>query len=862
MAGSHDRLGRPFYVCSGGATMDHSIPPPGRLVAASLAGNGASVSRRAPWEMEFSTALLGSGVATRGSGMGPGAQQDKPQQLSKMEKINQNLCEASTDYDVFYEKGSTAILPCYRLPSKSTVNRMAVVQWLKVNEDSSDKTIWRVDKSGLEYWSNNILKRAQAHQAHFHKGDYSLSIDHLGEDDAGQYKCRVKYGHQEFKVTVNLHILQVEFKKAGEYICFAEMDTLRFHRIVKLVTAQVIVKVSHSAKDGSLATFSITLSEESGVERYEWVKIKKDSNYTNSSDHTLAPEKLGPYFGKTVSISLLSEEFAGEWVCNLYSKEALLGQIPVHLLLTDILGTATVVYESIGGKATFACKKTQNDDKWTYKSNDFATEDIVIRSSKRMLELRGHLPMVKRARIVQDFSLEIKDVESSDEGIYKCSSEGKEYKLCIVSGFRSCLSQSITTVYGPLGGSVVLICTKNGGHKTTLQWLFRKTEFGEEQQIVRQIPSGTITSVNSVPNMPVLESEAVTLHCNPLENDDLVPEISWKPPQGIQLETRDGLHVSNQGKSLMIASVLKKHRGDWICNLKYKEVVKQFTFKMTVIGLNSSPSKVIYSLLHTSVLLPCFIDEGQQSFAMDQFVKSELTGASWKFYTNDKTIPYYGNVSSNTGNPEQSDSLNKSLSITTSLENRGTYICEVQFKRKTLTASVDLDLVQVVPDTTVPVMEGNELNLTCKVDKVVENLKLLWTPTKKNLNFQTNSFPGTATLKIDKVTNQHIGPWRCSLYVGETLMTSVEHKLKIVKPPVDVWLILLVCGSIILFAVLITVICCIIKRCQMFCKIAQLEFKLTTLEKGHLPLVAKEHKLLIALKRSELSTILTQTTEF
>ncbi|XP_039619595.1 lymphocyte activation gene 3 protein-like isoform X1 [Polypterus senegalus] len=409
-----------------------------------------------------------------------------------------HVCEASTDYDVFYEKGSTAILPCYRLPSKSTVNRMAVVQWLKVNEDSSDKTIWRVDKSGLEYWSNNILKRAQAHQAHFHKGDYSLSIDHLGEDDAGQYKCRVKYGHQEFKVTVNLHILQavptekskplegrswnmkciisdkpetvtvrwfhngkpvqesdrisiknsdatltihnleptesgnwtcqvvsnnqtgsasallqvhgfaeptsktttvyaaigapvylpcilssgvqpmktgwqwkpsgsiqiqelksrqhsisiaeskdqsnvslflpaVEFKKAGEYICFAEMDTLRFHRIVKLVTAQVIVKVSHSAKDGSLATFSITLSEESGVERYEWVKIKKDSNYTNSSDHTLAPEKLGPYFGKTVSISLLSEEFAGEWVCNLYSKEALLGQIPVHLLLTGML---------------------------------------------------------------------------------------------------------------------------------------------------------------------------------------------------------------------------------------------------------------------------------------------------------------------------------------------------------------------------------------------------------------------------------------------------------------------------------------------------------------------------------------------
>ncbi|XP_039619594.1 CD4-2 molecule, tandem duplicate 2 [Polypterus senegalus] len=117
----------------------------------------------------------------------------------------------------------------------------------------------------------------------------------------------------------------------------------------------------------------------------------------------------------------------------MWNRKYLLTIFGLLTLSCDILGTATVVYESIGGKATFACKKTQNDDKWTYKSNDFATEDIVIRSSKRMLELRGHLPMVKRARIVQDFSLEIKDVESSDEGIYKCSSEGKEYKLCIVS---------------------------------------------------------------------------------------------------------------------------------------------------------------------------------------------------------------------------------------------------------------------------------------------------------------------------------------------------------------------------------------------------------------------------------------------
>ncbi|XP_051787691.1 CD4-2 molecule, tandem duplicate 2 isoform X2 [Erpetoichthys calabaricus] len=50
-----------------------------------------------------------------------------------------------------------------------------------------------------------------------------------------------------------------------------------------------------------------------------------------------------------------------------------------------------------------------------------------------MRELKGTLPMCKRASLVKDFSLEIKGIESSDEGIYKCHSEEKEYKLLIVS---------------------------------------------------------------------------------------------------------------------------------------------------------------------------------------------------------------------------------------------------------------------------------------------------------------------------------------------------------------------------------------------------------------------------------------------
>ncbi|KAG2457742.1 KIRR1 protein, partial [Polypterus senegalus] len=57
--------GCPCCICSRGATMGSSIPPLGRLVAASLASGDASTSRRASWEMESSTARLGAGVAAR-----------------------------------------------------------------------------------------------------------------------------------------------------------------------------------------------------------------------------------------------------------------------------------------------------------------------------------------------------------------------------------------------------------------------------------------------------------------------------------------------------------------------------------------------------------------------------------------------------------------------------------------------------------------------------------------------------------------------------------------------------------------------------------------------------------------------------
>ncbi|MGH0124017.1 UNVERIFIED_CONTAM: hypothetical protein FKN15_015706 [Acipenser sinensis] len=112
------------------------------------------------------------------------------------------------------------------------------------------------------------------------------------------------------------------------------------------------VKPSGLVSEGKSVSLTCTLSDYSQVDRFEWTKVT-----ANQTDPTDSPEqaslltskgaKLGGLnFDRTFLIPRVSEQHAGEWVCSLYSKEILVGQIPFQLHVTGQLQGSALAQSS------------------------------------------------------------------------------------------------------------------------------------------------------------------------------------------------------------------------------------------------------------------------------------------------------------------------------------------------------------------------------------------------------------------------------------------------------------------------------------------------------------------------------------
>ncbi|XP_039973495.1 hemicentin-2-like isoform X2 [Xiphias gladius] len=110
--------------------------------------------------------------------------------------------------EVFAEAGSQAVLPC---KSSSTSLASPFIIWSKANKG----TIWRKQKSGLQYWgsswSQKGIQRVQCPNSLFERGDYSLHINNVREEDGGVYSCSVENGVQVVENVVMLRIMIVSF---------------------------------------------------------------------------------------------------------------------------------------------------------------------------------------------------------------------------------------------------------------------------------------------------------------------------------------------------------------------------------------------------------------------------------------------------------------------------------------------------------------------------------------------------------------------------------------------------------------------------------------------------------------------------
>ncbi|XP_074539379.1 lymphocyte activation gene 3 protein [Halichoeres trimaculatus] len=107
--------------------------------------------------------------------------------------------------EVFAEEGSVAVLPCKCNPS-STFPRAIV--WSKDNQG----TVWRKQKSGLQYWGSSWTQggvpRVRCPHFNFERGDYSLQITNVREEDGGIYSCRIENANQVTNM-VRLRIIKV-----------------------------------------------------------------------------------------------------------------------------------------------------------------------------------------------------------------------------------------------------------------------------------------------------------------------------------------------------------------------------------------------------------------------------------------------------------------------------------------------------------------------------------------------------------------------------------------------------------------------------------------------------------------------------
>ncbi|XP_070692034.1 lymphocyte activation gene 3 protein-like [Pempheris klunzingeri] len=113
-------------------------------------------------------------------------------------------CEVT---EVLAEAGSQAVLPCKY--SSSSSSSPAII-WSEADKG----TVWRKQKSGLQYWGSSWLQgnqRVRCPHSQYESGDYSLQINNVREDDGGSYSCRVEHRDQVSETVVILRIIKVSF---------------------------------------------------------------------------------------------------------------------------------------------------------------------------------------------------------------------------------------------------------------------------------------------------------------------------------------------------------------------------------------------------------------------------------------------------------------------------------------------------------------------------------------------------------------------------------------------------------------------------------------------------------------------------
>nr|XP_019948210.1 PREDICTED: obscurin-like [Paralichthys olivaceus] len=362
-------------------------------------------------------------------------------------------CEVT---EVFAEKGSLAVLPCKYSPTSSV---SPAIFWVKANKG----TVWMKQKSGVQLWGSSWLQkgfqRVRCPHTQFEKGDYSLQIISVTEEDGGVYSCRVDDGgiHAETMV------------------------------LLRIITVSISPLVVMSGRDVSV-TCTVTPGFNE-VTAAQW--------FLNDSQFPRKTEIISP--GETFK-SLVKEKasarLTGKWTCvvGYRGKE---GRASATLSVSGILqppSDDTKVYAAVGSAATLPCVFSSgmipSSPLWEKLQPGSLNKASPSRlpSSFSSSSLSSQLPWDKSAGL--------REVDFKDEGRYRCSGTVQGQRL--VRNLQLVVAKIESSVLSKKKASVTLTCQLSDTSKVTEYEWVRVTYDLNGTQVFGSIHKGKTLSISQL----------------------------------------------------------------------------------------------------------------------------------------------------------------------------------------------------------------------------------------------------------------------------------------------------------------------------------------------------------------------------
>lgn len=316
--------------------------------------------------------------------------------------------------EVFVAQGSLAVLPC--VDETSAISHPTAVYWSR-EVGNGLKTVWRRDKSGLEFRPVRDPARAICPIPNFGKADYSLHITETTMEDGGKYVCEVQ-GKTRMVKDIILRVVRASF------------------------SPDVVV-------EGSRTNAKCDIS---GGTKFVTINWKQNGMFTS-----------------TARLSNVSQRDAGNWTCRVAYDGGVV-EATASLQVKGIVNPqddSSVVYAAVGSSVSLPCVFTDGLIPYTVTWNKTPTTSY---SSVP-------LPASFNKSAGPSASATIQRVQDGDEGMYTCSGMMKGLNMINVNR-RIKLQRRMELVVTQVlrssssSGPVTLTChLSNSSQITSYEWL-------------------------------------------------------------------------------------------------------------------------------------------------------------------------------------------------------------------------------------------------------------------------------------------------------------------------------------------------------------------------------------------------------